>query len=165
MLSLHVPVTFNANLLASFVLALFFTFPVSMIMLQVVPLQFLHALFSFLGDSFSYDSPSSIKSPLASRPPSCYPGIDTPSEGLVRWQLRLEYFAYETLQDLRIGKLFEIIVDYPERYVFVVNFLSNSNCRIYVSCVDLFGCLVNFEVIAIGYCQRTKVSGCASSII
>ncbi|KAF5752085.1 anaphase-promoting complex subunit 2 [Tripterygium wilfordii] len=29
-------------------------------------------------------------------------------------ELRLEYFAYETLQDLRIGKLFEIIVDYPE---------------------------------------------------
>uniref|UniRef100_A0A453C8J7 Anaphase-promoting complex subunit 2 TPR repeats domain-containing protein n=1 Tax=Aegilops tauschii subsp. strangulata TaxID=200361 RepID=A0A453C8J7_AEGTS len=28
--------------------------------------------------------------------------------------MRLEYFAYETLQDLRIGKLFEIIVDYPE---------------------------------------------------
>ncbi|KAF3954659.1 hypothetical protein CMV_020024 [Castanea mollissima] len=28
--------------------------------------------------------------------------------------LRLEYFAYETLQDLRIAKLFEIIVDYPD---------------------------------------------------
>ncbi|KAK6914012.1 Anaphase-promoting complex subunit 2, C-terminal [Dillenia turbinata] len=30
----------------------------------------------------------------------------------------LEYFAYETLQDLRIAKLFEIIVDYPDRKVF-----------------------------------------------
>ncbi|OWM89528.1 hypothetical protein CDL15_Pgr024276 [Punica granatum] len=82
--------------------------------IQAVPLQFLHALLSYLGDSFNYDSPSSgLKSPLASRPPS-YPGIDAPSEALVRWKLRLEYFAYETLQDLRIAKLFEIIVDYPE---------------------------------------------------
>lgn len=82
--------------------------------IQAVPLQFLHALLSYLGDSFDDDSMSSgLKSPLASRP-SCYPGIDCPSEGLVRWQLRLEYLAYETLQDLRIGKLFEIIVDYPD---------------------------------------------------
>nr|XP_029118458.1 anaphase-promoting complex subunit 2 isoform X2 [Elaeis guineensis] len=85
-------------------------------LLKAVPLQFLHALLAYLGDSFDHDSMSSgLKSPLASRP-SCYPGIDFPSEGLVRWQLRLEYFAYETLQDLRIGKLFEIIVDYPESY-------------------------------------------------
>lgn len=83
--------------------------------IQAVPLQFLRALLAYLGDSVSYDSPSSgQKSPLASHPSSCYPGIDTPSEGLVRWQLRLEYFAYETLQDLRIDKLFEIIVDYPD---------------------------------------------------
>ncbi|KAB1208114.1 Anaphase-promoting complex subunit 2 [Morella rubra] len=83
--------------------------------IQAVPLQFLRALLAYLGDSVSYQSPSSgLKSPLASHPSSCYPGIDTPSEGLVRWQLRLEYFAYETLQDLRIAKLFEIIVDYPD---------------------------------------------------
>ncbi|KAL3721483.1 hypothetical protein ACJRO7_033908 [Eucalyptus globulus] len=83
--------------------------------IQAVPLRFFKALLSYLGDSYDYDSPSSgLKSPLASRPSSCYPGIDAPSEGLVRWQLRLEYFAYETLQDLRIAKLFEIIVDYPD---------------------------------------------------
>ncbi|XP_059648823.1 anaphase-promoting complex subunit 2 [Cornus florida] len=83
--------------------------------IQAVPLQFLHALLAYLGDSVSYDSPSSgLKSPLALHPPSCYLGTDTPSEGLIRWQLRLEYFAYETLQDLRIDKLFEIIVDYPD---------------------------------------------------
>ncbi|KAI3936756.1 hypothetical protein MKW92_019203 [Papaver armeniacum] len=83
--------------------------------IQNVPLQFLRALLAYLGDSVSYDSPTSgLKSPLASHPSSCYPGINTPSEGLVRWQLRLEYFAYETLQDLRIAKLFEIIVDYPD---------------------------------------------------
>lgn len=83
---------------------------------QVVPLQFLNALLAYLGDSISYDTPSSgLKSPLASHLSSCSSEIDTPSEGLIRWQLRLEYFAYETLQDLRIAKLFEIIVDYPER--------------------------------------------------
>ncbi|URD73047.1 Anaphase promoting complex (APC) subunit 2 [Musa troglodytarum] len=81
--------------------------------IQAVPLQFLHALLVYLGDSPAQDNESSgLKSPLASSP--SYPGIEMPSEGLVRWQLRLEYFAYETLQDLRIGKLFEIIVDYPE---------------------------------------------------
>ncbi|KAJ4972980.1 hypothetical protein NE237_006154 [Protea cynaroides] len=83
--------------------------------IQAVPLQFLYALLSYLGDSVSHDSPSSgLKSPLAAYPSSCYSGIDAPSEGLIRWQLRLEYFAYETLQDLRIAKLFEIIVDYPD---------------------------------------------------
>ncbi|XP_039820026.1 anaphase-promoting complex subunit 2-like isoform X2 [Panicum virgatum] len=82
--------------------------------IQAVPLQFLHALLTYLGDSVDYDSGSSgLKSPLASRP-SSFPGIGVPSEALVRWHMRLEYFAYETLQDLRIGKLFEIIVDYPE---------------------------------------------------
>lgn len=84
---------------------------------QAVPLQFLHALLTYLGDSVDYDSGSSgLKSPLASRP-SSFPGIGVPSEALVRWHMRLEYFAYETLQDLRIGKIFEIIVDYPERSV------------------------------------------------
>lgn len=84
--------------------------------MQAVPLQFLNSLLAYLGDSTTYDSVSSgLKSPLASHP-SCYPGTDPPSEGLVRWKLRLEYFAYETLQDLRIAKLFEIIVDYPDRY-------------------------------------------------
>ena len=81
-----------------------------------MPLQFLHALLAYLGDSISYDTHYlGLKSPLASRPSSHYAGIDNPSEGLVKWQLRLEYFAYETLQDLRISKLFEIIVDYPDR--------------------------------------------------
>ena len=85
---------------------------------QVVPLRFLHALQSYLGDSVDYDNGSSgLKSPLVS-PVSSFPGVNTPSELLVRWKLRLEYFAYETLQDLRIGKLFEIIVDYPDRFCF-----------------------------------------------
>ncbi|XP_040378960.1 anaphase-promoting complex subunit 2 [Oryza brachyantha] len=82
--------------------------------IQAVPLKFLHALLTYLGDSVDNESVSSgLKSPLASRP-SSFPGIGVPSEALVRWHMRLEYFAYETLQDLRIGKLFEIIVDYPE---------------------------------------------------
>lgn len=84
--------------------------------MQAVPLQFLHALLAYLGDSTSIESPSSgLKSPLASHLSSCYFGTGIPSEGHVRWQLRLEYYAYETLQDLRIAKLFEIIVDYPDR--------------------------------------------------
>ncbi|KDP41230.1 hypothetical protein JCGZ_15637 [Jatropha curcas] len=84
--------------------------------IQAVPLQFLHALLAYLGDSVGCDSASpGLKSPLACHSSSSsHPGINTPSEGLIRWQLRLEYFAYETLQDLRIAKLFEIIVDYPE---------------------------------------------------
>lgn len=83
---------------------------------QAVPLQFLHALLAYLGDTVNNMRHSLIlRSPLASHPNSCYPGSDAPSEGIVRWQLRLEYFAYETLQDIRIAKLFEIIVDYPDR--------------------------------------------------
>ncbi|KAG9440844.1 hypothetical protein H6P81_021009 [Aristolochia fimbriata] len=83
--------------------------------IQAVPLQFLYALFAYLGDAVGVDDnvASAVKSPLASCP-SFVPGVGLPSEGLIRWQLRLEYFAYETLQDLRISKLFEIIVDYPD---------------------------------------------------
>lgn len=83
--------------------------------IKTVPLQFLHALLDYLGDTLNYDSPSSsLKSPLASCPSSLDTGIENPTEGVVRWQMRLEYLAYETLQDLRIAKLFEIIVDYPD---------------------------------------------------
>ncbi|KAH0674383.1 anaphase-promoting complex subunit 2 [Solanum tuberosum] len=83
--------------------------------IQAVPLQFLRALLDYLGDFTNCNDPSpGLKSPLASHPSLCYSGTGIPSEGLVRWQLRLEYYAYETLQDLRIAKLFEIIVDYPD---------------------------------------------------
>ncbi|VVB09331.1 unnamed protein product [Arabis nemorensis] len=83
--------------------------------IQTVPLQFLNALLSYLGDSISYSTTSSgLTSPLACCPSPSFSRVVTPSEGIVRWKLRLEYFAYETLQDFRIAKLFEIIVDYPE---------------------------------------------------
>ncbi|CAA7055329.1 unnamed protein product [Microthlaspi erraticum] len=83
--------------------------------IQTVPLQFLNALLSYLGDSVSFGTTSSgLMSPLACCPSPSSSRVVTPSEGIVRWKLRLEYFAYETLQDLRIAKLFEIIVDYPE---------------------------------------------------
>ncbi|XP_038994236.1 anaphase-promoting complex subunit 2-like isoform X1 [Hibiscus syriacus] len=85
--------------------------------IQVVPLQFLNALLAYLGDSISFVQHSpGTESPLASQPSSGYFGTSTPSSGLIRWKLRLEYFAYETLQDLRIAKLFEIIVDYPDSW-------------------------------------------------
>ncbi|KAF8051066.1 hypothetical protein N665_1809s0005 [Sinapis alba] len=81
--------------------------------IQTVPLQFLNALLSYLGDSVSYGTTSSgLTSPLACCPSPTFSKVA--SEGIVRWKLRLEYFAYETLQDLRIANLFEIIVDYPE---------------------------------------------------
>ncbi|KMZ69241.1 Anaphase-promoting complex subunit 2 [Zostera marina] len=81
--------------------------------IQAIPLQFLSDLLAYLGDiPESATDLCGLQSPLASLP-SSVPGIIM-SEGLVRWKLRLEYFAYETLQDLRIGKLFEIIVDYPD---------------------------------------------------
>lgn len=82
--------------------------------IKAVPLQFLRALLAFLGANNFANPSSGTKSPLASRPSSFYFKTEVPSEELVRWQLRLEYFAYETLQDLRIAKLFEIIVDYPD---------------------------------------------------
>nr|GEV01902.1 anaphase-promoting complex subunit 2 [Tanacetum cinerariifolium] len=64
--------------------------------IQAVPLQFLHELLNYLGDSISYFSPLSAKSPLASCPLS---GDKPPFERIIRWQLRLDYFTYETLQD------------------------------------------------------------------
>ncbi|KAK9750740.1 hypothetical protein RND81_02G218200 [Saponaria officinalis] len=82
---------------------------------QAVPFQFLHALITYLSDSVCpYNPASGRKSPFASHPSSLYPNLDTPSESLVRWELRLEYYAYERLQYLRIGKLFDIIVDYRD---------------------------------------------------
>ncbi|KAI4373861.1 hypothetical protein MLD38_011927 [Melastoma candidum] len=82
--------------------------------IQAVPLQLLHSLHSYLGDTPSYDTTSNVKSPLSSKSFSCYPGDRPLSQGIIIWKLRLEYFAYEVVQDLRIDKLFEIIVDYPE---------------------------------------------------
>ncbi|KAJ0230885.1 Anaphase-promoting complex subunit 2 [Hirschfeldia incana] len=83
--------------------------------IQTVPLQFLNALLSYLGDSINHGTTSScLTSPLACCPSPTFSKVVAPSEGIVRWKLRLEYFAYETLQDLRIANLFEIIVDYPE---------------------------------------------------
>ncbi|CAM6090151.1 unnamed protein product [Calypogeia fissa] len=35
-------------------------------------------------------------------------------EVLIRWRSRLQSFAYETLGDLRVSELFDIIVDFPE---------------------------------------------------
>ncbi|XP_033146493.1 anaphase-promoting complex subunit 2 isoform X1 [Brassica rapa] len=83
--------------------------------IQTVPLQFLSALLCYIGDSISYDTTAcGLTSPLDCCPSPSFSKVVTPSQGIGRWKLLLEYFAYETLQDLRIAKLFEIIVDYPE---------------------------------------------------
>ncbi|KAJ8547942.1 hypothetical protein K7X08_021178 [Anisodus acutangulus] len=53
----------------------------------------------YLSDFTSCDGPSSgLKSPLASHPSLCYSGTGVPSEGLVRWQLRLDALAIEDLK-------------------------------------------------------------------
>ncbi|KAM0873188.1 hypothetical protein ACQ4PT_038228 [Festuca glaucescens] len=136
--------------------------------IQAVPLQFLHALLTYLGDSVDYESESSgLKSPLASRP-SSFPGIGVPSEALLRWHMRLEYFAYETLQDLRIAKLFEIIVDYPESFSCPsTSILSNKSSAYDPSmCLSTFltsdkknyrmHCVVNWlsSCLLVGSCHR-----------
>ncbi|KAL9269422.1 Anaphase-promoting complex subunit 2-like protein [Drosera capensis] len=76
---------------------------------------------------------SGLRSPLVSPLNSLYPGIDTPSESLIRWKLRLELVAYETLQDIRIAKLFEIIVDYPDSIVYCAS--TNDILHQYVSTI------------------------------
>lgn len=106
--------SFKYSMLLCLIALQLFSFK-SFIFIQTIPLQFLSDLLAYLGDiPESATDLCGLQSPLASLP-SSVPGIIM-SEGLVRWKLRLEYFAYETLQDLRIGKLFEIIVDYPDRY-------------------------------------------------
>ena len=116
---------------------------------QTVPLQFLNPLLSYLGDSVSYSTTSSrLTSPLASCPSPSFSKMVTPSDGIVRWKLRLEYFAYETLQDLRIAKLFEIIVDYPERYllsffsphIFNLRPISNTLFLMEILLMEQFSC-------------------------
>ncbi|XP_057859859.1 anaphase-promoting complex subunit 2 isoform X2 [Cryptomeria japonica] len=85
--------------------------------IQAVPLQFLRIVLPYLCVPSNADKngdPSARTSPLASCPLLWFNGRETASERITRWHLRLEYFAYETLQDLRIDQLFDIIIDYPE---------------------------------------------------
>ena len=35
---------------------------------------------------------------------------------LQQWQARLSYYVYETVGSLRIGDMFDIVVDYPDRW-------------------------------------------------
>ena len=83
---------------------------------QAIPLQFLQIVL----DSSSPrrgDLPKSsdLPSPLASTPFANIKRSHEANERVTRWHLRLEFFAYETLGNLRINELFDIIVDYPER--------------------------------------------------
>ena len=84
-------------------------------MVQAVPLRFLSIILASSGPPSSKSSSLTFPSPLASISiPST--GVDEiVKEGVVRWRLRLHFFAYETLGDMRINELFDIIVDYPER--------------------------------------------------
>lgn len=84
--------------------------------IQAVPLGFLHIILPYLCLTSQDNNRDQCAhaSTWASCPPLCFTGRESESERITRWRLRLEYFAYETLQDLRISQLFDIIVDYPE---------------------------------------------------
>jgi anaphase-promoting complex subunit 2 len=87
-----------------------------MLFLQAIPLQFLQIVLD-TGTPRTGDLPKSLElpSPLASTPFANMKKSHEANERLTRWHLRLEFFAYETLGNLRISELFDIIVDYPER--------------------------------------------------
>jgi anaphase-promoting complex subunit 2 len=84
---------------------------------QAVPLRFLSVMLAASGtpSHFTKTSPSAFPSPLTSTPVLASGADKTVTERVIRWRLRLQFFAYETLGDLRISELFDVIVDYPER--------------------------------------------------
>eukprot|EP00250_Pteridium_aquilinum_P008763 c18193_g1_i1 orf=359-3379(-) len=83
--------------------------------IKVIPLQFLQVVLDSPTPArqdfaTSFDFPS----PLAASRFESSKLSKVATERIVRWHLRLEFFAYETLGNLRINELFDIIVDYPE---------------------------------------------------
>ncbi|KAL3697240.1 hypothetical protein R1sor_011316 [Riccia sorocarpa] len=74
--------------------------------IEAVPLRFLSVILASSG--------SGSTSVTAATPPSTNDVGDVINEGLVRWRSRLQSFADETLGDLRVSELFDIIVDFPE---------------------------------------------------
>lgn len=76
--------------------------------MQAVPLRFLCVILASSGPPLAaLGAPSPFLSSL---------GADhTLDEVVTRWRSRLQSFAYETLGDLRVSELFDIIVDFPER--------------------------------------------------
>lgn len=83
--------------------------------LQAVPICFLSIILASAGAPSSKSSSLTFPSPLASMSLPATGADKIVKEGVVRWRLRLHFFAYETLGDMRISELFDIIVDYPER--------------------------------------------------
>lgn len=86
--------------------------------IQAVPLRFLCAILGSSGAPSSVPKPPSSTFPSPLSAAGSLPtagGEEIVKERVVRWRLRLQFFAYETLGDLRISELFDIIVDYPER--------------------------------------------------
>ncbi|CAK9234248.1 unnamed protein product [Sphagnum troendelagicum] len=84
--------------------------------IEAVPLRFLSVMLAASGtpSHFTKTSPSAFPSPLTSTPVLASGADKTVTERVIRWRLRLQFFAYETLGDLRISELFDVIVDYPE---------------------------------------------------
>ena len=83
---------------------------------QAIPLQFLQIVLDTSTPRIDdLPKPLDLPSPLASTPFANMKKSHEANERVTRWHLRLEFFAYETLGNLRISELFDIIVDYPER--------------------------------------------------
>ncbi|GBG67407.1 hypothetical protein CBR_g543 [Chara braunii] len=67
------------------------------------------------GSAVTTPGPNPFPSPLASPAITAPGGDEAATVAVVRWRLRLEFYTYEILGDLRISELFDIIKDYPER--------------------------------------------------
>lgn len=77
--------------------------------MQAVPLRFLSVILAFSGSGTSGGMTTSPTVLTAHRTDEIL------NEGILRWRSRLQSFANETLGDLRVSELFDIIVDFPER--------------------------------------------------
>ncbi|XP_024541138.1 anaphase-promoting complex subunit 2 isoform X1 [Selaginella moellendorffii] len=78
--------------------------------IEAVPMRFLSAILESSAGSSSLSPLPATPSPLASSSTLS----DLSKERIIRWRLRLQFFTYETLGDLRISELFDVIVDYPD---------------------------------------------------
>ncbi|KAG6547269.1 hypothetical protein Mapa_011205 [Marchantia paleacea] len=76
--------------------------------IEAVPLRFLSVILAFSGSGTSGGMTAS------STVPTAHSTDEILNEGILRWRSRLQSFANETLGDLRVSELFDIIVDFPE---------------------------------------------------
>lgn len=107
--------------------------------IEAVPLRFLSIILASSGAPSSKSSSLTFPSPLVSIPISSTGVEEIVKDGVVRWRLRLHFFAYETLGDMRISELFDIIVDYPESVPAIEDLRQClTNSRHHAKLVDSF---------------------------